>query len=118
MIPTRTRAWIAAAALLAALSAGCEGNPLVAKPLAPPIAPAVAPAQEALDLRTETAEEGFALAVELARRSVTTTQPDPEVLAELRAAYARDPALLIDSSGVVAEFFATVAAANDYWREE
>lgn len=81
-------------------------------------APAVAPAQEALDLRTATPEEGFALAVELARRSVTTTQPDPEVLAELRAAYARDPALLIQSSGVVAEFFATVAAANDYWRDE
>jgi hypothetical protein len=77
-----------------------------------------APAQEGLDLRTETPEEGFTLAVELARRSVTTTQPDPDVLEELRSAYARDPALLIASSGVVAEFFSTVAAANDYWRDE
>lgn len=81
-------------------------------------APVGAPAQEALDLRTDTPEQGFALAVELARRSVTTTQPDTEVLAELRAAYARDPALLIESSGVVAEFFSTVAAANDYWRDQ
>jgi hypothetical protein len=77
-----------------------------------------APAQETMDLQTATAEEGFALAVELARKSVTTTQPDRDVLTELRSAYARDPALLIQTSGVVAEFFATVAAANDYWREE
>ena len=75
-------------------------------------------AQDALDLRTATPEEGFALAVELARKAVTTTQPDADVLVELRAAYARDPALLIQTSAVVGEFFATVAAANDYWREE
>lgn len=75
-------------------------------------------AQEALDLQTATPDEGFALAVELARRSVTTVQPDQEVLNELRSAYARDPALLISSTSVVADFFATVAAANDYWREE
>jgi hypothetical protein len=80
--------------------------------------PAPAAAQETLDLRTETPQEGFALAVQLARRSVTTTQPDQDVLTELRNAYARDPALLIQTSGVVAEFFSTVAAANDYWRDE
>ncbi len=77
-----------------------------------------AAAQDALDLRTATPDEGFALAVELARKSVTTVQPDPEVVDELRSAYARDPGLLIDSTGVVAAFFATVAAANDYWRDE
>jgi hypothetical protein len=98
-----------------------KGPTLVAFVLALGLAAApstIAPAQEPLDLRTETPEEGFALAVELARRSVTTTQPDPDVLVELRSAYARDPALLIASSGVVAEFFSTVAAANDYWRDE
>ncbi len=77
-----------------------------------------AAAQEDLDLQTPTPEEGFALAVELARMAVTTTQPDTDVLVELRGAYARDPALLIQTSAVVGEFFATVAAANDYWREE
>jgi len=83
-------------------------------------APAAAPAaaQEPLDLQTETPDEGFQLAVELALRSVTTVQPDQEVLNELRSAYARDPALLISSTTVVADYFATVAAANDYWREE
>jgi hypothetical protein len=81
-------------------------------------APTAAAAQDQLDLQTATAEEGFTLAVELARKSVTTTQPDKDVLVELRAAYARDPALLIQSSAVVAEFFATVAAANDYWRDQ
>ncbi|NBB70783.1 MAG: hypothetical protein GVY33_10755 [Alphaproteobacteria bacterium] len=79
---------------------------------------APAAAQEPLDLQTETPDEGFQLAVELARKSVTTVQPDPEVVNELRSAYARDPGLLIESTSVVAEFFATVAAANDYWREE
>ena len=83
-------------------------------------APAASPAhaQEPLDLRTATPDEGFQLAVELAIRSVTTVQPDQEVLNELRSAYARDPALLISSTSVVADFFATIAAANDYWREE
>jgi len=79
---------------------------------------APAAAQEPLDLQTETPDEGFQLAVELALRSVTTVQPDQEVLNELRSAYARDPALLISSTTVVADYFATVAAANDYWREE
>jgi hypothetical protein len=68
-------------------------------------------------LLTETPEEGFDLAVSMARKAVTTTQTDIETLRKLRPAYAHDPNSLIDVSGVVASYFATIAEANDYWRE-
>jgi hypothetical protein len=68
-------------------------------------------------LMTETPAQGFALAVTMARTAVKTTQPDVETLHKLRPNYAHDPDSLIDASGVVAEYFATIAAANDYWRE-
>lgn len=68
-------------------------------------------------LVTETPEQGFDLAVSMARKAVTTTQADTEVLHALRPNYSRDPQSLIDVSGVVASYFATVAEANDYWRD-
>lgn len=68
-------------------------------------------------LMTETPAEGFDLAVSMARKAVTTTQTDIDALHALRPNYAHDPQSLIDVSGVVADYFATVAAANDYWRE-
>jgi hypothetical protein len=68
-------------------------------------------------LTTATPEEGFALAVAMARRAVKTTQPDVDALHKMRPNYAHDPQSLIDVSGVVAAYFATIAAANDYWRE-
>lgn len=68
-------------------------------------------------LITETPEDGFALAVVMARRAVTTTQTDRSVLHAARPAYAHDPNSLIQVSGVVAAYFATIAAANEYWRE-
>lgn len=72
---------------------------------------------DALSLITETPEEGFALALALARKGVTETQPDTEVLHGLRDQYANDPDSLTAASHVVAVHFQTVAAANDYWRE-
>jgi len=66
---------------------------------------------------TETPEEGFDLAIAMARRAVKSTQPDVETLQQLRPAYSHDPDSLIASSGVVAEYFATIATANDYWRK-
>ncbi len=72
---------------------------------------------DALSLITDTPEEGFALAVALARKGVTDTQPDTEVLHGLREQYANDPDSLTAASHVVAVHFQTVAAANDYWRE-
>ena len=68
-------------------------------------------------LMTETPAEGFDLAVSMARKAVKTTQPNVETLRALRPNYAHDAQNLIDVSGVIADYFATVAAANDYWRE-
>ena len=68
-------------------------------------------------LITETPQQGFELAVSMARKAVTTTQTDIETLHKLRPAYAHDPDSLIAVSGVVATYFATVAEANDFWRE-
>lgn len=69
-----------------------------------------------LSLITATPEEGFQLAVKLARMGVKTTQPDKEVLFMLREVYSRDADALIACSQVIAIHFQTVAAANNYWR--
>ena len=67
-------------------------------------------------LITRTPAEGFDLAVKLARVAVKLTQPDADVRAKLRPVYAENPDALIASSQVVATHFATIAAANGYWR--
>lgn len=71
-----------------------------------------------LSLITDTPEEGFQVAIQLARKGVTSTQPDKDVLFMLRDVYVKDPDALIASSQVIAIHFQTVAAANNYWREE
>ena len=53
-------------------------------------------------LQTETPADGYELAIKLARVAVKKTQPDADAL--------------IAVSHVVAVNFATIAAANDYWR--
>ena len=84
--------------------------------LAEQMAPAVA--EEWFDsLITETPAEGFALALRLARRSVTTIQTAREVLHALRPIYSRDSAQLIAASHVAAAYFDIVAQANNYWRD-
>jgi Hexameric tyrosine-coordinated heme protein (HTHP) len=67
-------------------------------------------------LITATPEAGRHLAVTLARRIIKFTQPDQARREELRVAYANDPHMLIAISHVVAVEFATIAAANNYWR--
>lgn len=67
-------------------------------------------------LKTATPEEGYDLAVKLARVAVKLTQPDAEIRDRLRPEYAEDSDALIAVSQVVATHFATVAVANDYWR--
>ena len=67
-------------------------------------------------LITETPEEGYELAVVLARKAVGMTQPDAEVRKKLRPVYANKPDSLTLASQVVAIHFQTVAAANDYWK--
>lgn len=68
-------------------------------------------------LKTATPQEGYELALTLARKAVGLTQPDPAVRDKLRPVYAENADALIASSQVVATHFATVAAANGYWRD-
>lgn len=67
-------------------------------------------------LITKTPEEGRQLAVKMARLVIKVTQPDAEVREKLRPIYAEDAAMLLAVSQVVATEFATIAAANNYWR--
>jgi hypothetical protein len=67
-------------------------------------------------LRTETPEQGRALAFMLARHSVHNVHPDLDALVTGRAKYPVDPDSLIAASQVVAIEFQAIAAANDYWR--
>lgn len=68
-------------------------------------------------LRTATPEEGRQLAVKLARLIIKATQPDDAVRATLREVYATDPGMLMQAGHTVALEFATIAAANHYWRD-
>jgi hypothetical protein len=67
-------------------------------------------------LITSTPEEGRALALMLARHTIHAMQNQLEVLQSGRAQYSHDPYGLIAAGHVVATEFATIAAANDYWR--
>lgn len=67
-------------------------------------------------LITETPQAGYELAVKLSRMAVKLTQQDAAVRDRLRAVYAEDSDALIAVSQVVATHFATIAAANGYWR--
>jgi len=69
-------------------------------------------------LITKTPQEGFELAISLSRRGVRYTQPDPKVLQRLRPEYAENASELTAASQVVAINFQTIAAANNYWRDQ
>lgn len=66
-------------------------------------------------LVTKTPQEGFELAITLSRRGVKYTQPDVDVLQQLRPDYAESADSLTAASQVVAINFQTIAAANNYW---
>ncbi|MGE6369355.1 hexameric tyrosine-coordinated heme protein [Planococcus kocurii] len=68
-------------------------------------------------LKTDTPEEGYELAVKLARKAVGMTQPDESIRKKLRPVYANNADSLTLASQVVAINFQTVAAANNYWKE-
>jgi len=68
-------------------------------------------------LITRTPEEGRQLAVKMARLIIKLTQPDADVRTKLRDVYGNDAHMLIAIGQVVATEFATIAAANNYWRE-
>jgi hypothetical protein len=67
-------------------------------------------------LITKTPEEGRALAIALSRHSIHAMQKEVEVLKDARTHYARDAKGLIAAGHVIAVEFATIAAANLYWR--
>jgi hypothetical protein len=68
------------------------------------------------NLITDTPEQGRELAIKMARLVIKATQPDDAVRARLRAVYANDAAMLLQVGQIVATEFATIAAANNYWR--
>ncbi|GIK97881.1 MAG: hypothetical protein BroJett029_20900 [Alphaproteobacteria bacterium] len=68
-------------------------------------------------LITPTPTEGYDLAIKLARIAVKKTQPDAAERERMRLDYAGDADALIAVSAVVATHFATIAAANGYWRD-
>lgn len=67
-------------------------------------------------LKTDTPEEGYALAIKLSRMAVKLTQPDDEARGRMRPDYANNADSLTMASHVVATHFQTVAQANDFWR--
>lgn len=67
-------------------------------------------------LLTKTPEEGRQLAVKMSRLIIKITQPDAAMREKLRPVYAGDAAMLIAIGQTVATEFATIAAANNYWR--
>ncbi len=80
---------------------------------------AVPPAIELIPgntLITKTPEEGRALAVKIARLIVKSTQTNPAVREKLRAVYEQDAGMIIALTQTVAIEFATIAAANNYWK--
>lgn len=68
-------------------------------------------------LITDTPEEGRALAVKMSRLAIKATQPDEAARNRLRDVYANDAQMLLQVGQVVATEFATIAAANNYWRK-
>ncbi len=67
-------------------------------------------------LITKTPEEGRHLAIKMSRLIIKVTQPDAAVRERLRSVYAEDAAMLIAIGQTVAMEFATIAAANNYWK--
>lgn len=67
-------------------------------------------------LQTDTPQQGFELAITLARKGVAYTQPSAEVREQLRDAYANNANSLTHASQVIATHYQTVTAANNYWK--
>ena len=63
-----------------------------------------------------TPDDGRQLAIKMARLVIKATQPDDAIRGRLREIYANDAAMLMQAGHTVAVEFATIAAANNYWR--
>lgn len=65
---------------------------------------------------TATPEERRQLVVKMARLIIKATQPDAAIREKIRPQYAEGGTMLIAIGATVAAEFATIAAANNYWR--
>lgn len=63
-------------------------------------------------LQPPTPQEGFELALKLARNAVKATQPDADVRSALRPDYDHDAGRLLSAAHVVGTYFHTVATAK------
>jgi hypothetical protein len=68
-------------------------------------------------LITNSPLKGRLLAIKMARLIIKATQPDDQIRNKLRDIYARDAGMLISIGHSVAIEFATIAAANNYWKK-
>lgn len=68
-------------------------------------------------LITPTPEAGRALALKIARHTIHNIQPDLDILKGGRPNYSTSPDSLTAATQVVAIEFQTIAAANNYWRQ-
>ena len=69
-------------------------------------------------LITKTPQQGRALAIMMARKTIGAIQTDPEKRKQMRPEYAEDTVQLIHSAQVVAIEFQTIAQANNFWKDE
>ena len=67
-------------------------------------------------LITASPQEGFELAIKLSRMGVKSTQPNVDILKQLRPDYSNNADSLTAASQVIALNFQTISAANNYWR--
>ncbi|MGH0000527.1 hexameric tyrosine-coordinated heme protein [Pseudovibrio ascidiaceicola] len=69
-------------------------------------------------LITKTPEEGRQLAMLIARHTIHNIQNDLDELKQGRSVYSVNPDSLTAASQVVALEYQTIAAANNYWRDQ
>jgi hypothetical protein len=69
-------------------------------------------------LITKTPEEGRQLAMMVARHTIHNIQNDLDELKQGRSVYSVNPDSLTAASQVVALEYQTIAAANNYWRDQ
>jgi hypothetical protein len=67
-------------------------------------------------LITASPEDGRALAILIARNTIHAIQPDVEILRRSRGENAADLDTRTSAAQMISIEFATIAAANNYWR--
>lgn len=68
-------------------------------------------------LKTDTPQEGYELAIEMAKKGVTYMQPSLDTRKAAWSVYTERGESLMFGSLVIATHFQTIAKANHYWLE-